>query len=89
VSISSFGCITISAPYLRERGKNLATKKDVGELTEKVEVVRSAFAADLEDRKASHQLRAACLDRRLLAHQEAYTLWLDLVRMCTTTIIGT
>ena len=65
--------------YLKQRGKNLATKEDIADITDKVEAIRAVYAADLEDRKASHQLRTACLERRMVAHQEAYTLWRKLV----------
>ena len=34
--------------YLRKKGENLATKEDIGRLTEIVENVKSQFAVDLE-----------------------------------------
>ncbi|HEY6170152.1 MAG TPA: hypothetical protein VI454_19115 [Verrucomicrobiae bacterium] len=72
--------------YLRKKGENLATKEDLSELTELVERVRTQHAERLENlahenRKAleqtsrEHQFRMAALDRRLEAHQQAYTLW--------------
>ena len=36
-----------------EKGKNLATKEDIGEITEKIENVKSAYAADLEEIKST------------------------------------
>jgi hypothetical protein len=61
--------------YLSEKGRNLATREDIGEITDKVESVRSQYTALAEELKARHQLRLAALDRRLQAHQEAFTHW--------------
>ncbi len=61
--------------YLGEKGKNLATKEDIAEITRKVEGVRHEYNALVEELKARHQLRMASLDRRLQAHQEAFTHW--------------
>jgi len=61
--------------YLSEKAKNLATKEDIGEITQKVEEVKIVYAKQLEQLKSQHQLKLAALDRRLQAHQEAYTLW--------------
>ncbi len=74
VCISSF-----LGSYLRKKGENLATKEDVGQLTRKIEEIRSQYNAQLESHKASlelsNQLKLAALDKRLQKHQEAYTLW--------------
>lgn len=64
-----------AAGYASEKGKNLATREDIEILTKLVEDVRHKFATDLEEQKAANQLRLAALDRRLQAHQEAFTLW--------------
>jgi hypothetical protein len=72
--------------YSEEKGKNLATKEDVAEITRKVESVRAEYAERLQalihentlNREATqrrHQLSMAALDKRLEAHQEAYYLW--------------
>ena len=61
--------------YLGEKGKNLATKEDIAEITRKMEGVRHEYNALVEELKARHQLRMAALDRRLQAHQEAFTHW--------------
>jgi hypothetical protein len=61
--------------YLSEKGKNLATKEDIASITREVERVRHEYSALLEELKARHQLRTASLDRRLQAHQEAFTQW--------------
>src|SRR5207248_7668825 len=71
-------------------GKNLATKEDVGEITRIVENIRAESARELEEIRHQyrsildsqgqrHQLRVAALERRLQAHQEAYTLWWNLL----------
>jgi hypothetical protein len=65
--------------YLTEKGKNLATKEDVAGITREVERVRHEYNAILEELKARHQLRTASLDRRLQAHQEAFTQWRALI----------
>ena len=65
--------------YLAEKGKNLATKEDIASITREVERVRHEYGALLEELKARHQLRTASLDRRLQAHQEAFTQWRALV----------
>lgn len=65
--------------YLSEKDKNLATKEDIAAITREVERVRHEYSALLEELKARHQLRTASLDRRLQAHQEAFTQWRTLV----------
>jgi hypothetical protein len=75
--------------YLRRKGQNFADKEDIKKLTEIVESVRSQYAKDLENlayenRKVleyfsqKHQLSLAVIDRRLAAHQDAYSVWLHL-----------
>jgi hypothetical protein len=66
--------------YLSEKGKNLATKEDIAAITREVERVRHEYSAVLEELKARHQLRTASLDRRLQAHQEAFTQWRTLMK---------
>src|SRR6266498_2581136 len=72
--------------YLSKKGENLATKEDIAVITREVEQVRSEYAERLENivqqnrllleqTKRKHQLSIAALDRRLEAHQQAYTLW--------------
>lgn len=65
--------------YLSEKGKNLATREDIEEITGKVEAIRAQHASLVEELKARHQLRLAAVDRRLHAHQEAFTLWRKLM----------
>jgi hypothetical protein len=75
--------------YLSEKGKNLATREDIAEITNKVENVRAQYASLIEELKARHQLRLAAIDRRLQAHQEAFTLWREIMAMVHTENIGT
>lgn len=73
------GLITGAGAYWAEKGKNRATKEDIGQITQAVEAVKSEFSEKLEDLKAHHQLRMVAAERRLQAHQEAYTHWRKLV----------
>ncbi|MFZ7320473.1 hypothetical protein ACLS0R_14910 [Comamonas jiangduensis] len=73
------GAITGFGAYLAEKGKNRATKEDIAVITHEVEKVRDEFGRGLEDLKAHHQLRMVAAERRLQAHQEAYTHWQNLV----------
>lgn len=61
--------------YFQEKGKNLATKEDIAEITRQIEAAKSGFAEALELQKARHQLRGAALERRLQTHQDAFVLW--------------
>lgn len=76
--------------YMQEKGKNRATSKDIGELTRTVEDIKAENAARLaeishqnavliEQLKATHELRFAAVDRRLQAHQEAFSRWRKLI----------
>jgi hypothetical protein len=65
--------------YLFKKAENLATREDIAAITHEIEGVKIQYAALIEEAKAKHQLRMAALDRRLQAHQEAFTLWRDLL----------
>lgn len=76
--------------YFSEKGKNLATKEDVGKITDEIEEVKMQYATQLQDvihqnnllleeMKGKHQMRMAALDRRLQAHQEAFELWRKMI----------
>jgi hypothetical protein len=65
--------------YLSEKGKNLATREDVRAITVEVESVKNQYVMLVEELKAKHQLRLAAVERRLQAHQEAFTLWRNLL----------
>lgn len=56
---------TYGSGYLAEKGRNLATKQDIEQITRSVEGVKSELLAH-------HTLRFAALERRLEAHQEAF-----------------
>ncbi len=64
--------------YFTKKAENLATKEDVASITDQVELVKSQYSVILENIKAKNQLRLAALDKRLQAHQEAFTLWREL-----------
>lgn len=66
--------------YLSEKGKNLATKEDVAAITHEIEKVRTQYAILIEERKTSNQLRVAAIDKRMQAHQEAFTHWREIMR---------
>jgi hypothetical protein len=72
-------CGSFFGAYLAEKAKNLATKEDIEEITEKVEAIRSLYAGQLEEQKGKNQLRLASVDKRLAAHQEAFALWRKLL----------
>jgi phosphate uptake regulator len=67
--------------YVQQKGKNLATKEDIAVITKLEEDVRQQYRLILEQGTRKHQLRLAALDRRLEAHQQAYALWRDLMRV--------
>ncbi len=74
--------------YLMKKGENLATREDIAAITDKVESVRTQYATLIEELKARHQLRLAAVDRRLQAHQEAFTHWRNLMSATHTDDIG-
>ena len=76
--------------YFKHKGGNLATLEDIGVITNEIEKVRSEYTERLEklshqnnliieQGSRRHQLRLAALDKRLEAHQEAYSLWRELI----------
>jgi hypothetical protein len=76
--------------YMQEKGKNRAAVEDIGELTRIVDAIKTENATRLasishqnavliEQLKAKHELRFAAVDRRLQAHQEAFSRWRKLV----------
>ncbi|MEQ1773001.1 MAG: hypothetical protein ABL891_04375, partial [Burkholderiales bacterium] len=74
--------------YLSEKAKNLATREDISAITNEIERVRVQYTILVEELKARHQLRMAALDRRLQAHQEAFTLWRELFGNTHTEEVG-
>jgi hypothetical protein len=76
--------------YASEKGKNLATKEDIGKITDEIEQVRTVYLARLQDLqhqnamlleelRGRHQLRVAAVEKRLEAHQQAFSLWRKLL----------
>jgi len=71
-----------TSAYFAAKGKNLATREDIGKIEREVQRVRDEFARTRVERAHEnrlmlrrlglrHQLRVAALERRLQAHQEA------------------
>jgi hypothetical protein len=58
--------------YLSEKGKNLATKKDIGAITVEVESVKLGYAEILEEVKVSNQLKLSAVDREQNIKKEVY-----------------
>lgn len=65
--------------YLEKKAENLATREDIGRLTYQVESVKAQYRELLEIQRARHQLRASAIERRLEAHQAAYSYWRRLI----------
>jgi len=74
--------------YLSEKGKNLATREDIGRITKLVEDAKAPYTELLEEFRARHQLRLAGIDKRLQAHQESFTLWRELLAAVHTPDVG-
>lgn len=74
--------------YFSEKGKNLATREDIEEITSKVEAIRSQYLLIVEELKARHQLRLAAVDRRLEVHQQAFVLWRKVLAAMNTEDVG-
>lgn len=72
------GAAAYFGAYKAEKGKNRATKEDIGEITKAVEAAKSEFNEKLEDLKAHHQLRMVAAERRIQAHQDAFLQWQQL-----------
>lgn len=66
--------------YFSEKAKNLATKEDIAAITTAVEHAKKPYVEGIENLKSHHQLRLAAIDARLKAHQEAFTLWREMLR---------
>jgi len=58
--------------YFSEKGKNLATKEDIEEITQKVESVRSDYAQVLEELRNNNQLKLAAIEREKNLKKEVY-----------------
>jgi hypothetical protein len=79
---------SVLGAYLAHKGRNLATREDVGEITRRVEEVKAAFSAQIEERAQENRLRLAALEKRLDVHQQAYVRWRKLLSAVHTDQIG-
>ena len=71
---------TYFGSILTEKAKTFVSKEDIADSTKLVEQVKHQFSTDLEDHRTKSQFRMAALDKRLQAHQEAFSLWRELFR---------
>lgn len=58
--------------YFSEKGKNLATKEDIEEITNNIESVKSSYAHVLEELKSDNQLKLAEIEREKDIKKEVY-----------------
>lgn len=58
--------------YLEEKAKNLATKEDIEEITDKVESVKTDYAKVIEEIKSNNQLKLAEIEREKNIRKEVY-----------------
>jgi hypothetical protein len=58
--------------YLTEKAKNLATKEDIADITDKVESVKTDYAKILEEIKNNYQLKFAAIEREKNTKKEVY-----------------
>ncbi len=101
LGLTSFGAVVASViigallkwtmpAYLAEKGKNLATKEDIGSITRTVESIRAEYGKSLqeiahqnslliEELRSTSQRRLAAVELRLRAHQEAFIQWRNLI----------
>lgn len=59
--------------YLREKGKNTATKEDIKGVTQSIKEIEHQFDQRIEDLRGKHALRMAAADKRLAVHQGAHS----------------
>ena len=65
--------------FINEKGKNLATKEDIGRITNEIEKVKSIYTKEIEAMREKQQLKLSTVEKRLEAHQGAFRLWYDLM----------
>ena len=84
------GVIVLIVSYLKNKGKNLADKEDIKAITDMIESVKKEYAAKLENivhenkltrdqLQQRHEMRLAALEKRLEVHQQAYSLWWEMM----------
>lgn len=61
--------------YLARKASLLADKEEIRKITDITEKSKPPYAIQLEQIKVRHQLKMAALDKRLQAHQEAFSFW--------------
>ncbi len=70
VALAALGAFLGS--YLREKGKNTATKNDIKGLTQSIKEIEHRFDRQIEDLRGKYALRMAAIDKRIAVHQGAY-----------------
>ena len=68
--------------YLSEKAKNLATKEDIGKITNEIESVKADYAEVLEELRSENQLKLAAIEREKTIKKEVY---MDAVEAITRT----
>jgi len=58
--------------YLTEKGKNLATKEDVEEITGKVESIKTDYAKVIEEIRSNNQIKISAIEREKSLKKEIY-----------------
>lgn len=66
---------------LAEEGKNAATKRDIEELTRKVESVKAEFGREMALFQSDIQFRNLALTKRLETHQKAFAMMYELRKL--------
>lgn len=66
---------TFFSSYFARKGSLLADKEEAKIITDITESAKSPYAIQLEQVRVRHQLKTAALDKRLQAHQEAFSYW--------------
>lgn len=77
------GMLSYLGGYLAEKGKNRATKDDIKAITDSIEGVKAEYTRQMEQLRAVHQLRFVAAEKRLQAHQEAFTQWSEIMQLIT------
>lgn len=71
-----------ASSYLSEKGKNLATKEDVGYITDKVESVRNEYAKAIELLRSDNQLRLAAIEREKSIKKDVFLSAVTSINRC-------
>lgn len=74
--------------YLREKGRNTATREDIADITREVEKVRMQSTTAVELLRQEHRKGLIAFERRLDAHQEAYVHWNTIVQRLDAGTVG-